>query len=70
MDVPVIHLGSHSYRFGISAGMGYDAAVCQEVMITQGKKISQPSPYGQTDLSYGGAETVSLPHPVFGYGNL
>ena len=35
-----------------------------------GEKISQPSPYGQTDLSYGGAETVSLPHPVFGYGNL
>ena len=39
MDVPVIHLGSHSYRFGISAGMGYDAAVCQEVLITPGKKF-------------------------------
>ena len=39
MDVPRISLGSHSYRFGISAGMGYDAAVCQEVLITPGKKF-------------------------------
>ena len=39
MDVPRISLGSHSYRFGISAGMGYDAAVCQEVLITPGKKL-------------------------------
>ena len=39
MDVPVLHLGSHSYRFGISAGMGYDAAICQEVLITPGKKF-------------------------------
>lgn len=39
MDVPVIHLGNHSYRFGISAGIGYDAAVCQEVLITPGKKF-------------------------------
>ena len=29
MDVPKIELGSHAYRFGISAGMGYDAAICQ-----------------------------------------
>lgn len=36
MDVPVLHLGSHSYRFGISAGIGYDAAICQEVLITPG----------------------------------
>ena len=39
MDVPVLHLGSHSYRFGISAGIGYDAAICQEVLITPGKKF-------------------------------
>ncbi len=39
MDVPVIQLGSHSYRFGISAGIGYDAAICQEVLITPGKKL-------------------------------
>ena len=31
MDVPVLHLGSHSYRFGISAGMGYDAAFSLEI---------------------------------------
>ena len=39
MDIPKITLGSHAYRFGISAGMGYDAAVCQEVLITSGKKF-------------------------------
>lgn len=39
MDVPILHLGSHSYRFGISAGIGYDAAICQEVLITPGKKF-------------------------------
>ena len=39
MDVPKIQLGSHAYRFGISAGMGYDAAICQEVLITPGKKF-------------------------------
>lgn len=43
MDVPVLHLGSHSYRFGISAGMGYDAAICQEVLITPGKNFSTVS---------------------------
>ena len=39
MDVPKIQLGAHAYRFGISAGMGYDAAICQEVLITPGKKF-------------------------------
>lgn len=39
MDVPVIHQGTHDYRFGISAGMGYDAAVCQEVLITPAKSF-------------------------------
>ena len=39
MDVPKLQLGAHAYRFGISAGMGYDAAICQEVLITPGKKF-------------------------------
>ena len=46
MDVPVLHLGSHSYRFGISAGMGYDAAICPGSPDHTWQKISQPSPYG------------------------
>ena len=39
MDVPKIQLGAHAYRFGISAGMGCDAAICQEVLITPSKKF-------------------------------
>ena len=44
MDVPKIRFKTGSgavtsYRFGISAGMGYDAAVCQEVQISSAKKI-------------------------------
>lgn len=39
MDVPCISSEGSKYRFGISAGMGYDAAVCQEVLSTPFKKI-------------------------------
>lgn len=38
MDVPVLLSGKHQYRFGISAGLGYDAAVCQEVSASRIKK--------------------------------
>ena len=39
MDVPCISSEGSKYRFGISAGMGYDAAVCQEVLSTPFKKL-------------------------------
>jgi YegS/Rv2252/BmrU family lipid kinase len=39
MDVPYILTGQNKYRFGISAGIGYDAAVCQEVLATPAKKV-------------------------------
>lgn len=38
MDVPKITCGGRSSRFGISAGIGYDAAVCQEVAVSPLKK--------------------------------
>ncbi len=44
MDVPVIRLKNEdgtvtTSRFGISTGMGYDAAVCHEVQVTPAKKM-------------------------------
>lgn len=39
MDVPYVTQGSRRYRFGISAGTGYDAAVCQEVLASPVKKL-------------------------------
>ncbi len=39
MDVPVIRCGSYTSRFGISCGIGYDAAVCHEVLTTPLKKV-------------------------------
>ena len=39
MDVPVIKCDGYTSRFGISCGIGYDAAVCHEVLTTPLKKI-------------------------------
>lgn len=39
MDVPVIHYGTESSRFGISCGIGYDAAVCHEVITSPLKTL-------------------------------
>ena len=39
LDLPVIHYGDESSRFGISCGIGYDAAVCHEVLVTPLKKV-------------------------------
>ena len=39
MDVPRVTLGDRTYRFGISTGIGYDAAVCQEVLTSPAKKV-------------------------------
>ena len=39
MDVPYILADGRKYRFGISTGIGYDAAVCQEVLATPIKKF-------------------------------
>ena len=39
MDVPVINCGDYTSRFGISCGIGYDAAVCHEVLTTPLKKL-------------------------------
>lgn len=38
MDVPRISTGNHHYRFGVSAGIGFDAAICQEVLASKAKK--------------------------------
>ncbi|MBQ9065630.1 MAG: diacylglycerol kinase family lipid kinase [Blautia sp.] len=37
-DIPVIHYGREKSRFGISCGIGYDAAVCHEVLTSPLKK--------------------------------
>ena len=39
LDLPVIRYGNESSRFGISCGIGYDAAVCHEVLVTPLKKV-------------------------------
>ena len=39
MDVPVYTSGDSSCRFGISTGTGYDAAVCQEVLVAPAKRF-------------------------------
>ena len=39
MDLPRMMTGNRGCRFGISAGIGYDAAVCQEVAASPAKKI-------------------------------
>ena len=39
MDIPVVHYRDRQYRFGISAGMGFDAAVCQEVSVSPVKRV-------------------------------
>ena len=39
MDVPFLTRQDKTSRFGISAGIGYDAGVCQEVLATPLKKI-------------------------------
>lgn len=39
MDVPYLVRKDKKSRFGISTGIGYDAAVCQEVLATPFKKI-------------------------------
>ncbi|MDO4276398.1 MAG: diacylglycerol kinase family lipid kinase [Eubacteriales bacterium] len=38
MDVPSMMINNRRYCFGISAGIGYDASVCQEVLATPAKK--------------------------------
>lgn len=38
MDVPVITEGIHTSRFGVSSGIGFDAAVCQNVGVSPLKK--------------------------------
>lgn len=38
MDVPYLNINNRHHRFGISTGIGYDAAVCQEVLATPAKK--------------------------------
>ena len=39
MDVPFLTRQDKTSRFGISAGIGYDAGVCQEVLATPLKKV-------------------------------
>ncbi|MBQ8306844.1 MAG: diacylglycerol kinase family lipid kinase [Blautia sp.] len=39
MDVPCIKAGNLRSRFGISIGIGYDAAVCQEVLASPAKAV-------------------------------
>ena len=39
MDVPWVVLSGKKHRFGISTGIGYDAAVCQEILVSPLKKI-------------------------------
>lgn len=39
MDIPRLMTGKRGCRFGISAGIGYDAAVCQEVAASPAKKM-------------------------------
>lgn len=39
MDVPLLTCQGRNSRFGISAGIGYDAAVCQEVAASPAKKV-------------------------------
>lgn len=39
VDIPVIYDNNRQYRFGISTGIGFDAAVCQEVMTSPLKKF-------------------------------
>ncbi len=39
MDVPYVKSRSHNSRFGISTGIGYDAAVCHEVLISPAKPV-------------------------------
>ncbi len=39
MDLPFTIQNGKRYRFGISTGLGYDAAVCQEVLATPFKKV-------------------------------
>ena len=38
MDIPHAESNGHTYRFGISTGLGFDAAVCHEVAISKLKK--------------------------------
>lgn len=39
MDIPRVTAGTTDKRFGISAGIGFDAAVCQEVAVSPVKKV-------------------------------
>lgn len=39
MDIPRTDSPKQSYRFGISTGMGFDAAICQESAVSKLKKI-------------------------------
>ncbi|MCF0133945.1 MAG: diacylglycerol kinase family lipid kinase [Blautia sp.] len=39
LDIPEITYGKNALKFGISAGMGFDAAVCQEVASAPAKRV-------------------------------
>ena len=39
MDVPYVQEGNRCSCFGVSAGIGFDAAVCQEASVTPMKKV-------------------------------
>ena len=62
MDVPCLVQNGRKYRFGISAGIGYDAAVCQEVLSSPLKKILNRLKLGKlTYLIIALKQLLSLP---------
>lgn len=66
MDVPYIEQNGRKTRFGISAGLGYDAAVCQEVMTTPAKKIFNRLKLGKLIYLFVALKQLLLfsPHPI------
>ena len=51
MDLGVIECGEKQYRFAVSAGIGFDAAVCHQVNRSKLEKDIEQSRTGKTDLS-------------------
>ena len=64
MDVPYIDLEGRACRFGISAGIGYDAAVCQEVLSSPAKRILNRFRLGKLVYLYVALKQILFLNPV------
>lgn len=64
MDIGIMKRGGVSRRFAVSAGIGFDAAVCHEVCVSKWKKVLNLLRLGKLSYAVVALDRIVKDHPV------